>query len=107
MMVASASPFGRAAGSKKMLTFAAIGFATPTWPLLDFARNMIMRARSGRVVLTPRASQPYEVVLECEGDRRENHPVATIREGEALIRSRVPPPPVAKIMKVRTPHGIV
>jgi hypothetical protein len=65
-----------------------------------------MRARSGRVVVTPESSQPYEVVLECEGDRREHHPVATIREGESLIRSRVPPPPIAKVMKLRTPHGI-
>jgi len=103
-MVAFSSPFSRAAGSRKILSLAAIGFARPTWPVVDMARNMMVR--SGRVIVTRGASQPYEVVLECEGDRRENHPVATIREGEALIRSRLPPPPVPKIMKVRTPHGI-
>jgi hypothetical protein len=66
-----------------------------------------VRARSGRVVVTRGEIQPYEVVLDCEDDRREHHPVATVREGEALIRSRLPAPPVPKIMKVRTPHGKV
>lgn len=64
-----------------------------------------MRAMSGRVVVTPGSGQPYAVILECEGDRREHHPVATIQEGEALMRSRLPLPPVPKMAKVRTPYS--
>jgi hypothetical protein len=40
----------------------------------------------GRVVLTPEGPQPYKVAFRL-GDRTlSEHPVATVREGEALIR---------------------
>jgi hypothetical protein len=42
----------------------------------------------GRVVLVRGASLPYKVVLENGADRAE-HPVATVREGEALIRKQL------------------
>jgi len=52
------------------------------------------------VVQTPKAKQPYKVVLEHEGETAESeHPVATVREGEALIRERSPSPP--KLNKMR------
>ena len=44
----------------------------------------------GRVRLTPGAPQPYSVVFRL-GDRLiAEHPVSTIREGEALIRRELP-----------------
>jgi hypothetical protein len=40
----------------------------------------------GRVMLTPDGPQPYKAVFRL-GDRiLSEHPVATVREGEALIR---------------------
>jgi len=47
---------------------------------------------AGRVVVTPGAKLPYKVILEQEGSDRAEHPVATVREGEALIRERIPAP---------------
>lgn len=45
----------------------------------------------GRVVKTPKADQPYKVVLEYEGGSAETeHPVSSVREGEVLIRQRSP-----------------
>jgi hypothetical protein len=44
---------------------------------------------AGRVVVTPSAALPYKVVFEQEGNGRAEHPVATVREGEALIRARI------------------
>jgi hypothetical protein len=44
---------------------------------------------AGRVVVTPGATLPYKVILEQEGHGRAEHPVATVREGEALIRERI------------------
>jgi hypothetical protein len=55
---------------------------------------MAMRVRSGRIVLTPGADKPYKVVLEHEHGKVSEHPVSTIREGEALIRERLPGAPV-------------
>ncbi len=56
-----------------------------------------MPVRSGRVVLTPGAEKPYKVVFEHDPSGTSEHPVATVRDGEALIRARVPgaptPPP--------------
>jgi hypothetical protein len=56
-----------------------------------------MRVRHGKVVLTRGQRHPYKVVLEHECGEQSEHPVGTIKEGEALIRSRVlpPPPPTA------------
>lgn len=43
----------------------------------------------GRVVLTPDAPQPYKVVFRLGERVLREAPVATIREGEALIRSEL------------------
>ena len=44
----------------------------------------------GRVLLSPDGPQPYKVVFRL-GDRvLAEHPVPSIREGEALIRSELP-----------------
>ncbi len=56
--------------------------------------------KRSRVVLTPEAELPYKVVLEHEGGPTE-YPVATVRDGEALIRAKSPPAPFAKIEKLR------
>jgi hypothetical protein len=54
----------------------------------------------GRVVLTPGEELPYKVVLEHESGTTE-HPVATIREGEAFIREKAAPPPPLRVEKLR------
>ena len=48
-----------------------------------------MPVRCGRVVLTPQGPKPYMVILEHHPTGTSEHPVSTIREGEALIRERV------------------
>jgi hypothetical protein len=54
----------------------------------------------GRVVRTPDGKQPYKVVLEHEGDvANSEHPVATVREGETLIREKSPAPPAGDTMR--------
>lgn len=53
-----------------------------------------MGVTRGRIVLTANAQYPYKVVLEHDG-RESEHPVSTVREGEALIRSRIPSPATA------------
>ena len=40
----------------------------------------------GRVVITPDGPQPYKVVFRLGDSILSEHPVATVREGEALIR---------------------
>lgn len=52
-----------------------------------------MPAIRGRVVQTPGEEKPYKVVLEYEGRGITEHPVSTMREGEALIKSKTPRPP--------------
>lgn len=51
-----------------------------------------MLLRSSQIVLTPSDSKPYKVVLLCETRGWSEYPVATIREGEALIRGNLPTP---------------
>jgi hypothetical protein len=51
-----------------------------------------MRVTRGRIVLARGREQPYLVVMENEAGDRSEHLVATIREGEAIIRSRLLPP---------------
>ena len=60
-----------------------------------------MRTTRGRVVITPGQKQHYKIVLEHEDGEITEHPVATIREGEDLIRLRVLPPPPALIEELR------
>ena len=57
--------------------------------------------KRSRVVLTPGADLPYKVVLEHADGGCSEYPVATIREGEALIRERSPEPPPLKVEKLR------
>ena len=52
----------------------------------------------GRVVRTPEAEQPYKVVIEQDGGAWEQ-PVATVREGETLIREKVPAAPQPEKMR--------
>jgi hypothetical protein len=52
-----------------------------------------MAATRGYVVLTPTKEMPYKVVLEHEGSVVSEHAVATMREGEALIRLETPTAP--------------
>ena len=60
-----------------------------------------MRVQRGHVVLTRGQEHLYKVILEYEWGDHSEHPVDSIREGEALIRSRVSPPPKAEIQKLR------
>ncbi len=56
-----------------------------------------MAVKSGRVVKTPDDKMPYKVVLEHEQeegqDKRSEHPVSTVKEGEALIKEKSVTPP--------------
>jgi hypothetical protein len=60
----------------------------------QFDDGEIMTVRHGRVVVTPGAEKPYKVVLELEGGAVDEHPVETVRDGEALIRERSAVPPM-------------
>jgi hypothetical protein len=51
-----------------------------------------MSAIRGHIVQTPRAEQPYKAVLEHEAGPDTEHPVSTMREGEAYIRDKTPAP---------------
>jgi hypothetical protein len=51
-----------------------------------------MVATRGRIVQTPTSEKPYKVVLEHDGRMDSEHPVWTMREGEALIRLETPDP---------------
>jgi hypothetical protein len=43
----------------------------------------------GRVILTPEGPQPYKVAFSLGERVLSERPVATVREGEALIRSEL------------------
>ena len=54
-----------------------------------------MSVIGGRIVQTPAEQTKYKVVLQhSDGLRDTEHAVATMREGEALIRERLEPLPV-------------
>jgi hypothetical protein len=53
----------------------------------------IMAATRGHIVKTPGKNKPYKAVLEHEQGDNTEHPVSTIREGEAFIRDETPTPP--------------
>ncbi len=61
---------------------------------------MLVVKRS-RVVLTPGEPLPYKVVLEHGESGCTEHPVATIQEGEALIRNNTAPTEYAKVETLR------
>lgn len=50
-----------------------------------------MTVTGGRVVMTPGEVEPYKVVLEHAQTNDTEHAVASMREGEALIRSSQAP----------------
>jgi hypothetical protein len=51
----------------------------------------------GRIVITRDTQYPYKVVLNRPCDGRTEFPVASVREGEQLIRQKVPSdPPMEK-----------
>ncbi|MDB5713771.1 MAG: hypothetical protein JWO15_1168 [Sphingomonadales bacterium] len=52
-----------------------------------------MAATRGHVVQTPAKEEPYKVVLEHEIGPDTNEPVASVREGENLIKEETPTPP--------------
>jgi hypothetical protein len=52
-----------------------------------------MRAKSGYIVQTPEATQPYKVVFNHEDGDDTEQACATIREGESMIRRSTPRPP--------------
>ena len=57
-------------------------------------------AIAGRVVLTPQEKLPYKVVLEHEGETADSeHQVASVRDGEALIRDNLPAQPEPDLMR--------
>jgi hypothetical protein len=60
-----------------------------------------MRVQRGHVVLTRGQEHLYKVILEYEWGEHSEHPVRTVKEGEALIRSRVYPPPTPEVEKLR------
>jgi hypothetical protein len=49
-----------------------------------------MTVTGGRVVVTPGEEQPYKVVLEHAQTNDTEYAVASMREGEAFIRSELP-----------------
>ena len=56
-----------------------------------------MSVTGGRVVVTPGEAQPYKVVLEHERTSDTEHAVATMREGEAFMRSEMPVRPAGAL----------
>jgi hypothetical protein len=52
-----------------------------------------MSVTRGRVVRTPANKKPYKVVLEHAHSEDTEHPVASVREGENMIKQQSPPAP--------------
>jgi hypothetical protein len=52
-----------------------------------------MHAKSGYIVQTRGADQPYKVVFDHDNGPDTEQACATIREGEAIIRRNTPTPP--------------
>jgi hypothetical protein len=52
-----------------------------------------MTITRGRVVQTPSMLHPYKVVFGHKDQVDTEHSVETMREGEALIRKKMPKPP--------------
>jgi hypothetical protein len=47
-----------------------------------------MVVKGARVVRTQGQEKPYKVILDDDEQGRTEHPVSTVREGEALIREK-------------------
>jgi hypothetical protein len=56
-------------------------------------------AISGRVVLTPEEALPYKVVLERGAELVAEQGVATVRDGEQLIREHLPEPAAPELLR--------
>jgi hypothetical protein len=67
--------------------------------MLAQSKGVIMLAIRGRIIQTPTMEKPYKVILEQQGGEETEHPVSTIREGEALIRSESPPVPARDTLR--------
>jgi hypothetical protein len=52
-----------------------------------------MVVKGGRVVRTRGEETPYKVILDDDEQGRIEHPVLTVREGEALLREKFAAPP--------------
>ena len=63
------------------------------FPVTETAQTNSHQATRGHIVQTPGQSKPYKVVLEHEGASDTQRPVASMREGEALIKDETPTPP--------------
>jgi hypothetical protein len=61
------------------------------------------RIVSGRIVQAGGSSEPYKVVLTHEDGHTSEHPCATMREGEAFIRSVIPSQPKRDTSRDRAP----
>jgi hypothetical protein len=46
----------------------------------------------GRIVIDRQGEYPYKLVLQHEPPDTSEHPVASVREGEAILRKALPPP---------------
>ena len=60
---------------------------------VEWDESVMNLSATGRIILTPSGLLPYKVVLVHFGGARTEHAFATIRECEAFIRKRTPPPP--------------
>jgi hypothetical protein len=63
--------------------------------------EQVMRVTGGQIVLTRGQELPYKVVLQYEWGDQTEHPTATVRQGEAMIRSRLMPPPPDQVNELR------
>ena len=60
-----------------------------------------MVATRGRIVQTPTGKKPYKVVLEHDDAPDTEQSVATMREGEDLIKKETPTPPRRSTLRDR------
>jgi hypothetical protein len=61
------------------------------------------RIVSGRIVQAGGSGEPFKVVLTHEDGHRSEHPCASMREGEAFIRSVIPSQPKRDTSRDRAP----
>jgi hypothetical protein len=57
-------------------------------PEEDTIRRSAVAVTRGQVVVTPGEAKLYKVVLELLQTKDTEHPVSSVREGEAFIRSK-------------------
>ena len=59
----------------------------------------ILTVVRGHMVRTPTKPKPYKAVLEHRHGASTEHPVDSMREGEALIRDRTPRPAPRNLLR--------